>query len=387
MTPDPRAAEPLPPLPKSPSGRTPQWVIDEARERQRRAEIGPVRILVEERRGRKRMRRADRILYRGLSRDPRRRSWSSVVLVLAFVAGLPAAVGLLVVPLVEQQLVSASAPAPDGQAPPVPQPSPGPQIPPVPRSPENDDVATTADVYTTRPELSGPVPERRDHPDMPPPGVGSAAHPLGTPPPVPDVGDYRFLQLQESGSRPVAYDPCRPIHYVVRPDGVPPGGQQLVEAAVAEIAAATGLRFVSDGTTTEAPRDDRRPYQPGRYGERWAPVLITWSHPAEQPQLAGEVAGLGGSVSLRVGDNPSVYVTGQIALDAPDLHLTLQQPGGDAVVRAVLLHELGHVLGLGHVDDPAQLMHASSTVHNSALSPGDRAGLARLGAGQCVPQL
>jgi len=46
---------------------------------------------------------------------------------------------------------------------------------------------------------------------------------------------------------------------------------------------------------------------------------------------------------------------------------------------------LGHLVGLDHVDDPTQLMHVVSPVFD--LGPGDRAGLARLGAGPCVPAL
>lgn len=108
----------------------------------------------------------------------------------------------------------------------------------------------------------------------PPPGVEAAETPLGTPPAVADAAGYRFMDSPDPAQEMVAFDPCRPVHYVVRPDGVPAGGQQLIAEGVAEVSAATGLRFVYDGTTTEAPADDRDPYQPDRYGRRWAPVLI-----------------------------------------------------------------------------------------------------------------
>jgi predicted Zn-dependent protease len=88
-----------------------------------------------------------------------------------------------------------------------------------------------------------------------------------------------------------------------------------------------------------------------------------------------------------VDNSAYAYVTGLMALDAPDLQETLQHPAGADIVRAVILHELGHVLGLGHVEDPTHLMHGVSTEHNTTLTAGDRAGLAKLGAGQCVPQL
>ncbi|MFI7581090.1 peptidase [Kocuria kalidii] len=219
----------------------------------------------------------------------------------------------------------------------------------------------------------------------PPPGVGAAPAPLGAPPEVADAGGYRFTDSPDPGQPMVAYDPCRTVRYVVRPDGAPPGGRQLVEEAVAEISAATGLQFVPAGTTTEAPADRRAPYQPERYGRQWAPVLITWSDETEVPGLAGDVVGLGGSTARQAPGQPFVYVTGQVALDAPGLAQVLDRPGGAAHVRATVVHELAHVVGLSHVDDPAQLMHPAGGT--TVLAAGDRAGLARLGAGECVPRL
>jgi hypothetical protein len=44
------------------------------------------------------------------------------------------------------------------------------------------------------------------------------------------------------------------------------------------------------------------------------------------------------------------------------------------------------VLGLGHVDDPIQLMYpTTSDVHDFAA--GDLAGLTQLGSGVCVPEV
>ena len=55
---------------------------------------------------------------------------------------------------------------------------------------------------------------------------------------------------------------------------------------------ATGLVFVNEGTTDEAWTKDREPYQPDRYGERWAPALIAWSDEGQVPGLAGYIAGM-----------------------------------------------------------------------------------------------
>jgi hypothetical protein len=184
----------------------------------------------------------------------------------------------------------------------------------------------------------------------------------------------------------VAYDPCRPIHYVVRPDGAPIGSEGLIEEAVAEVAAATGLTFVADGTTAEPPSTERDLYQPEVYGKRWVPVLLTWSGPEETPGLAGDVLGLGGSGYAHTPGHLFVYVGGQVWMDAADAAGTLALPGGRDHLRATIMHELAHVVGLDHVDDPTQLMSAGN---GGALSfgSGDRAGLALLGRGPCVEAL
>ncbi|WP_411375115.1 matrixin family metalloprotease [Arthrobacter sp. MPF02] len=210
---------------------------------------------------------------------------------------------------------------------------------------------------------------------------------MGTPPASTGSTAFAVQESPDPHQQFAAYDPCRPLHYVVRPDNALPGGDVVIREAVSAVSAASGLQFVYDGLTGEAPADDREAYQPDRYGKRWAPVLITWSTPEETPGLGGNVAGDGGSTSIQAPGQPLVLVTGQVRLDAPDLAgIMASRPDGVAQVRAIIMHELGHVLGLDHINDPTQLMHADNTGVTD-FAAGDRAGLALLGSGPCVPQL
>ncbi|MCU1572561.1 MAG: Peptidase metallopeptidase [Micrococcaceae bacterium] len=227
------------------------------------------------------------------------------------------------------------------------------------------------------------------HPGMPTPGHEASSRPLHSPPTVAnDSASYRFVNAHDGGSGQfVAYDPCRPIHYVTRPQGEPDGGQTVIAEAVAQVSRATGLVFVDDGATDEAPSSPRQPFQPDRYGDRWAPVLIGWETPDENADFAADVVGLGGSTPMRTENGPAVYVTGQVELDGPQFSLLLTQPGGQALARAVVEHELGHLVGLDHTTDASQLMFPEAELSVTDYGAGDLTGLAMLGGGVCAPKL
>jgi len=195
---------------------------------------------------------------------------------------------------------------------------------------------------------------------------------------------FQFLARTDDGS-PTRWNPCEPIHYVVNASLAPPGSIMDVHEAVRRVSAATGIPFEYEGPTDEEATIERAVYQPDRYGLRWAPVLITWSDPDDTDipfERDGKVAA-GVAVPVippaRVDD---VYVSGWIALNADDPN----PPGFDLPGQQgpVLQHELGHLMGLGHVNDPTELMHPSGG-NVVDFGPGDLEGLRRLGsAGGCV---
>lgn len=207
------------------------------------------------------------------------------------------------------------------------------------------------------------------------PGQSSAAARLAPlPPAVPGEGGYSFMITHDDG-RPATFDPCRPVHWVIRPDGAPTGSERMVREAVEQIARSTGLRMVYDGHTDEAPSEPRPRSQPERYGSRPAPVLVAWSTAAETPGLAGPQVGLG--VASWAGGR---LVSGQVLLDRHDL--TAPDGGPDVLTASTVLHELAHVVGLGHVDDPEQLMH-DTVLGEPAFGDGDLRGLRAVGSGPC----
>jgi hypothetical protein len=216
-----------------------------------------------------------------------------------------------------------------------------------------------------------------------PPATGpggrlAPAVPVGGAPPA---DEYAFLNTQPGSTAPVTWDPCLPVHYVVRDHGLGDAGTQLVHDAVAEVSAATGLVFVFDGMTDEAPTEERPVSIPARYGSGYAPVLVAWSDPQEAPSLDGDTAGLGGPVAVRTAGGQWTYVSGRVHLDTPQLEPDLGFLGRGQV-EAVVMHELAHVVGADHPEDSSQLMAAEHR-GQQGWEDGDRYALAVLGRGAC----
>jgi hypothetical protein len=190
---------------------------------------------------------------------------------------------------------------------------------------------------------------------------------------------YAFIDTTPTGE-PVRWNPCEPIHYVVN-DALaryPEAVADTVEAAQ-RITDATGIAFVYDGETSEEAEPGRSPYQPGRYGDGWAPVLIAWTDPddsAIQFRRGDDVALGVASPFPRSNGVLNVFVSGWIALNAD-----YPGPGGfdtPSAVGLTIQHELGHVVGLGHTNVFGEVMQGGG---GGALNwgPGDLAGLRELG--------
>ncbi|MCU1369423.1 MAG: Peptidase metallopeptidase [Ilumatobacteraceae bacterium] len=222
----------------------------------------------------------------------------------------------------------------------------------------------------------------------PPAKTAESSKPLGEPAhPDADGGRYGFLETQADGETPVTYDPCRPITIVVNQRDMPDGLEDVFADAVATAAEISGLDLTIEGETDERPKLGRSAYQPDRYGQRWAPVLMAWSDEDEIPELADTVAGIGDSVSVEPETGPRTYVSGIVIIDAGDAREIERMPDGDRIARDIVLHELGHLIGLAHVDDPSELMYpeGQDDLHN--YQQGDQTGLTQLGQGPCIAQL
>src|SRR3954467_14820699 len=177
------------------------------------------------------------------------------------------------------------------------------------------------------------------------------------------------------------------INYKVHVAGVP-SRVTLVKNAMARVANATGLRFHYAGTTGYIPRGKLSGTSllldaaPQRNATR-VQLVIAWAYggtgAGRSNLLTGTSAGVG-SVSwapsrtsqLRIGDAAVVMRRG--------VHL---KPGFTAggSVGTLLLHELGHTMGLQHVSYQREVMYpVVGSVSPGGYTLGDRTGLSKVGA-------
>lgn len=184
---------------------------------------------------------------------------------------------------------------------------------------------------------------------------------------------------------PVRWDPCSPIDLVVNPAGAYPGFLRDLDEAIAEVAEISGLQLrIVDDRADERPHARREAEQPDRYGDGWAPVLVAFAQPGENDLPLLDVdRGLAAPVAVGA-EGDRLYVTGQVVLnvDRGDL-----EPGSDArdgSWGATIRHELGHLVGLDHVDDEEQLMYPHPVPGPVTWEDGDRRGLRALGEGGCL---
>lgn len=191
-------------------------------------------------------------------------------------------------------------------------------------------------------------------------------------------GSYRFSLVRGDGS-PVRWDPCEPVRYVVNASRAPyPTAVDDVRGALRRVTDASGITFEYLGQTDEVPDPEREPIL-DRYGdERWAPVLVAWTDPGQVPDLEGTVVG---SAQVIPAGREAVYVSGAIYLDATERMRAGFGTGGSW--GTVLLHEAGHLAGLGHVESEGEVMHPGGERNQLAATirfgPGDGAGLDALG--------
>ena len=194
---------------------------------------------------------------------------------------------------------------------------------------------------------------------------------------------------QTGSTAPVAYDPCRPIRYVVRT------GARAARGRAAPRRERPGHRDRRDRAapscptagTDETRRVDRELFQPATLRR---PVGARAHRVADRQRRtrgsSGRSIGRGGSSSASVGRRAAGLRHGQRRSSTPTGSPADARARRRATreAEAVVLHELGHVLGLGARDATSRRSCSRRRRPQvTAYAAGDLAGLAKLGGGAC----
>ena len=212
------------------------------------------------------------------------------------------------------------------------------------------------------------------------PATSLSPTPMPSPRPKVD-GAFRFWK--RVAGAPVRWNPCETITYALNTAGAPSPVRGDLREAIRRVTRATGIQFRSVGTTRET---FVRAYQRMRFRGviRKAALIMIWvdhddyqailrllGDPRPSIAFAKTMAGL-------YADRDQ-YFGGIVVMDGD---ATANRGFGDFYSHgSVLLHELGHIMGLDHVKDPDQLMysgrHPNFRVRD--FGSGDLEGLRRLG--------
>ena len=205
--------------------------------------------------------------------------------------------------------------------------------------------------------------------------TGIALPPVDPEPLAPSTpaAPYALLHVDQFG-HVARWDPCSTIRVRVNhaDPRSPADAEALVTGALLRLEVASGLHFELVGDTTYLPYADTGVREPD------ADLVIAWTDAATVPALAEGVAGQGGAVWSTTRSGSRIW-RAHLVLDVGD-GLAPGFARGRSVGTA-LLHELGHAVGLTHVDDPRQVMAAGlGDASRPAFQAGDLAGLRRVGA-------
>jgi len=192
--------------------------------------------------------------------------------------------------------------------------------------------------------VPSPIPPETEPPDSEPVVPGPVSLPKG----------YTYTRVV--GNAPILVDACLPVVFQVDTKTAPSGAKLIVQAALDDASSMTGLMLVN-GNESEA---------------AGTIMTIKFRYEANDPGLSGDAIGV---TTTRF---TSTISGADIRLE--DEWFASAIPDNPELAAMVVLHEIGHALGLGHDDeDVTSIMYP----YAGAIQPnaGDRQAFRSLNTG------
>jgi len=194
------------------------------------------------------------------------------------------------------------------------------------------------------------------------------------------AGSYAFIDPVNAPQ--ARWNPCAPITVMVN-ERQKPGAADDVQEALWRLGQASGLVFQYQGTTDFIPQQNKRELA-------GTDLVVSYVLHSDTDVWGTDTTSTGyGSPTIEFPAFMSDGSKGGYRIRSAFIVIDSQTPlpsGFDSTAGTalgeVIMHEAGHTVGLGHVNDTTQIMNPTVAPHHGQWGAGDLTGLSMLGSSQ-----